>query len=208
MIEKYVMTGTTVNDRRNEIYNWLKNNAEGFVFDSVTLGENVIECYKNENKVLRLLGGENYINEIITVSLYNGRSLTGGLSSVGGGLTGGYSIKASNGIFLHFEYNTRSSDIFVTNEQSFAGYGGGGTNSAQLDKYFCGFFGDRDIQTFDRATVKKANLTSFVPLCSDSNYPCSELLFCTLHSMQSGQTCELVTDSDRYVYDGFFAMKE
>lgn len=208
MIEKYVFTAANTDEYRQELYKWLKQNAEGFVFDEVTLEENSIECSSGGAPMLSVFSYKNATNYMFIAKLKNGTAIWSPLSTQLNGISGIYAVKTSNGIFLHFEFGTRRVDVFVGVDKCLCGYGGGADTHAMSDVYFSAFFDDSAFQSYGQTAAKTANCTSFLPVCSNSNQPHSEIMFCTLFSLQPDITCTLAAEDEKYVYDGFFALKE
>lgn len=208
MINKYVCTGETHEKRRTELYNWLKTNAEGFVFDSVENGSETIECRKDGYLILSLLP-QSSTNRMYELKLKNGTSMPGNLGAVPDNL---YAIKTDSGIFINLVRYSGNAvytfNVFVTKDGCLGGNGSAGSGPSYAT-FFTGMLGDQSFIDYGNSPTRiKSELTSFTPVCGNGNGSVSKMLFCTFNTSLSKDVCVIYDGENRYVYNGFLAMKE
>lgn len=203
MISKKYFTGQGYQERRKELYNWLKENAEGHVFDTVEDSADYIECYKKGKKMVRFMSLAS-VSNIFTLRLENGVEMA---ANLGGATDDGYMIKTNTGIFIIFWRGSYPYYLFVTKDGAMAGLWSTSSNPANASLYSA-FFQDRVFIDYGTNPGFSASMTSFAPLCGNGDFSTSTNIYCTPHSSYRGERCILFDGEHRYVYSGFFAMKE
>lgn len=203
MISKYILTGQDYQELREELYTWLKKNAEGHVFDSVEMGTTFIECKKDGKSMVNIMPATSS-STLFTLTLANGVKST---ANFGGSAESGYAIKTNSGIFLYLKRGSTYYNLFVTRDGAMAGFWSTSASPSGAT-YMSAFFNDVSFIDYGKSPSFSTALTSFVPLCGNGNFTTSTDLYCTLHSAHSGERCILFDGERRYVYSGFFALKE
>lgn len=205
-IEKTTFTGTTVAVNLTEIKDWLSSCATEY-FDDFEIGTldgvpiNVV-CRISNAEVLKLENKSESIN--VTVSLPNGTT-----AENYGGKTAPvfkYAKKTNSGIYL---YST-TIHIFITkSDKNTTAVLLSCYTTASAQKSFIADFGysSKFVEVSHTASVVQNDLTSF------SNVVCNggtmlPNLFRTPDSEYAGIDCNFDYDGIKYVYDGYFALRE